>query len=408
MRKILFSLEHFLLLLVSLLILVSPYSRWYSKHILEISCVCFILVLLIKYKGRFWECFQRNNFLTLPIALFGVVCAATMLLSLSPYHSQKIFINRFLLYLLAFWMGSFLGAGSKKNILFLTAVFLFSAGTLAIGGIRDYVLYRPQRLFTIFGARLPFNMLPLFITYFVSFSFSFVLFAHSRILKIASGVVFIVLLPSFVWQDARAAWVSVCAVIVLASSLKGFKHFKAALLVLVLVSCMALFSNNVRQRIKTIPFPSQWNYRTPLYSTAFKMFQDHPVVGVGLGMYEKMIKTDKYDLPADYPNSDHSLYLHPHNVYLEILAEMGLLGFAAFLNFFAVYFIGIFKGLRAIRDLDLKAAVIASAMLVVSALIFGISGSIITVGVNETYIFWIFVGLSVGVFIPKTKGEVNG
>ena len=125
--------------------------------------------------------------------------------------------------------------------------------------------------------------------------------------------------------------------------------------------------------------------------------------GAGLGMFEKLIKEPRYALPADYPNADRSIYLHAHNLYLELLAEMGIVGLTAFLFLFFAYFYCVFVYCKKLKDIDYRAAIIGIAVLVAAVMVSGMANSIVTVGVNEPFMFWILLGISVGLLAKKTE-----
>ena len=57
------------------------------------------------------------------------------------------------------------------------------------------------------------------------------------------------------------------------------------------------------------------------YRTAFKMFEDNILFGVGNKMYRKLCGDNKY-----YINK-YGCSTHPHNLYLQMLSENGLIGF---------------------------------------------------------------------------------
>jgi O-antigen ligase len=87
--------------------------------------------------------------------------------------------------------------------------------------------------------------------------------------------------------------------------------------------------------------PSNWPLleRMAHWQAGWAMGIDHPVIGVGPGNYE-----------AAYPR----YYLqdwveplgHAHNYYLNTFAELGIIGFAAFLGFCATVFIRLGRGLK--------------------------------------------------------------
>lgn len=62
--------------------------------------------------------------------------------------------------------------------------------------------------------------------------------------------------------------------------------------------------------------------RLALWGAASAMFLDHPVLGVGYGNYRALY--NDY-IPGMAPNQ-----LDAHNIYLQMLSEMGIIGFAAF------------------------------------------------------------------------------
>lgn len=71
--------------------------------------------------------------------------------------------------------------------------------------------------------------------------------------------------------------------------------------------------------------------RLGFYQTAIKAFQERPVTGWGYKNYEPNVKKlkVKYKIPYAYYGAD------AHNIFLEVLASMGLVGMAAFLFFLA-------------------------------------------------------------------------
>tara|TARA_Y100001970_G_scaffold286159_1_gene407683 strand:- start:49809 stop:51077 length:1269 start_codon:yes stop_codon:yes gene_type:complete len=56
------------------------------------------------------------------------------------------------------------------------------------------------------------------------------------------------------------------------------------------------------------------------YSSAIKMIKDKPIIGVGPKMFRKLCKHWKYSTPG-------ACTTHPHNTYIQLLAETGIIGF---------------------------------------------------------------------------------
>ena len=68
------------------------------------------------------------------------------------------------------------------------------------------------------------------------------------------------------------------------------------------------------------------------YLTAYKIFIDYPITGSGMKTFRKACKDDKYK--SDLPHDPWRCSTHPHNVVLEILSELGIVGFLLLLIFF--------------------------------------------------------------------------
>jgi len=69
------------------------------------------------------------------------------------------------------------------------------------------------------------------------------------------------------------------------------------------------------------------------YQSALKMFSDHPIFGVGPKLFKELCKEDKYF-------DEYSCSTHPHNTYIQLLSETGLVGFIpVFSGFLFVCFI---------------------------------------------------------------------
>ena len=78
------------------------------------------------------------------------------------------------------------------------------------------------------------------------------------------------------------------------------------------------------------------------YFTAIKIFKNYPIFGSGIKTFRLECSKDVYDdktLLANWQRCS----THPHQIYFEILSELGILGFILFFGFF---FIIIFKKIR--------------------------------------------------------------
>jgi len=88
------------------------------------------------------------------------------------------------------------------------------------------------------------------------------------------------------------------------------------------------------QKISDMNLNSSWGIRVAYYITTYNIFKNNPVIGVGLGDYKDqttlMLETQEYP----YLNNKSKEFMkihHPHNQYLLILLQMGIIGLILFL-----------------------------------------------------------------------------
>tara|TARA_B110000971_G_C20038428_1_gene515930 strand:+ start:2003 stop:3238 length:1236 start_codon:yes stop_codon:yes gene_type:complete len=77
-----------------------------------------------------------------------------------------------------------------------------------------------------------------------------------------------------------------------------------------------------------------------LYSTAFKMFKSKPLIGHGPKIFRIECKNSMYAV-GNWPCST-----HPHNTYLQLLSEVGLLGFLYVISLFLFFVYKIFSSIN--------------------------------------------------------------
>ena len=89
------------------------------------------------------------------------------------------------------------------------------------------------------------------------------------------------------------------------------------------------YSDSPKKFVQTRPFPMQGNEaRLVLWTVAFDIFKEHPM-GVGLGNLEEMMHQRLVELGL---NKQADLNYNPHNQYLQIAGELGIIGLLLFLG----------------------------------------------------------------------------
>ncbi len=135
--------------------------------------------------------------------------------------------------------------------------------------------------------------------------------------------------------NSRASWIAVGVAITLYFFFR-LRQLSRKKLLLVSVSvclCLSLFVVNpfLLSRLQSITDTNYNNNaeRLRMWQSAWHMFLDYPLLGVGLGNY-----TDLYHSRYILPTAVEPHQTHPHSNYMLYLAETGLIGFSAFIAMF--------------------------------------------------------------------------
>lgn len=186
-----------------------------------------------------------------------------------------------------------------------------------------------------------------------------------------------------------------------------FVNYKKKFLLFVLVFLLPIslfyMSENINQRYKSlyIDLTQKDKFYQTLhgahYSTAISIFKEYPVLGVGVKNFREECKKDKYD-NNKYLKIKERCSTHPHQIYFEILSEMGLVGFILIFSFLLIIF---FKALIIFfkkRDLIL----LSSILYLFSSLIPLLPSGSFFSSFNAT-LFWINFSIILQFILNKNK-----
>ncbi|MBU1086398.1 MAG: O-antigen ligase family protein [Candidatus Omnitrophica bacterium] len=384
-QKIIKLLNNLLVLSLTIFIVFSPYSKKIVKICFFAAIILAILINILKLKTGVDKRLFINSPLNKEIIFFIIALVLATIFSLDPYYSQGILLERFLPYFIFFSLGNY-AVKERNNVIILIGAIVVGGIILGVGGFYDLFYFRPERLFNSFGYSVS---LARFFVIQIPLSYILLFFSRNKILKIGGGLSLIFLFPCLIANSARAAWVAVIISIILVSLNKDKK--KNIILLSILSLGFLCFSGDVRSRALTTLDPARWGERVSLWKMAIRMFIDYPLFGVGLGMQEKLF--DSYWRPI-WPYLQFK-YWHVHNNYLEVAAESGIVGLITFIYLIRGFLKKIYiklKKLKGEEEILLSGLFFSS----ISVLIFAVSASNITVGVQETTLVWFLFGMGSG------------
>lgn len=149
------------------------------------------------------------------------------------------------------------------------------------------------------------------------------------------------------WTDSRAAWIAIPITLLSLCAAYSWKKFFVALGALVIALTLFFrFDPGAHERLERTFVHKDDLYqlgpRERLWKAQFEMIREHPWIGVGFNNNERKAKEVVDRL---YPNQA-NFYGHAHSTPLQILATMGILGFAAYLWLWVQIFARAFEALK--------------------------------------------------------------
>lgn len=367
---------------ICVITLVLPFSKSLTKVFFCLGIALWVIVNLIEYKSKFYKNLIPPSPLNITVILFLISALISVVFSINPGKSQEIFFGRYLLFVFFFWVCYAILGYSKRNLIFILFSLLLSGAILGIGAIRDYFLFRPSQLSTVFNIKV--NIASC-LTFLMPLSFTVFFSRSKKLFKYLSLTSIILLLPMFIFHASRGVWVAILISLIIVSLFARIKYkiIFYSLVIIVLFCAPKLY----KERAKTIldPFRQQSVIvRGELYTSAINIFKGRPLFGAGLGMFGKLFKNG---------SSEHS---HVHNIYLEIAAEMGIIGLLAF---FFILFIFLKKFKENLFDWAktggrTRIITTAAGASIFSSLISNISTSSIMVGFQDPLIFWLLLAIA--------------
>ena len=175
-----------------------------------------------------------------------------------------------------------------------------------------------------------------------------------------AGLAFCICSAGLVFNATRGAWLAVAivsAVLLIYYMFKSKRNLAVSIIFVALISIVLVNNPKFMHRLDTIDDFDKYQSNTErilIWQSAWNMFKDHPILGVGLGQY-----TENYQQKYISPQAKEPKLGHAHNNFMQMLAENGILGFAGFVIMFGYI---IFKNLIAwVKVKNVYALMIVSA-----------------------------------------------
>ena len=327
---------------------------------LSVSLVT-LLFLYISFKKKLY--FYYQNIFSKVFGIFLILLFIVSLLSIDPLISLKktVVYFRFWIFALAIW---YIFSIKKDLIKYLAISFTLIFSILIFDGFyqfffRENILGWPmhgERLSGLFKDELILGsylsrLLPIFFAMlvYINFEKKFHLYIIFFIIFIGAETL------TFLTGERLAFFYINFSSIFLILSMKNYKLFRALSILtsIILISFIInLYPKSSERMINQTISQLEISKNEGLYGfipkkifsveyhnhyrSSLRMFNDNKITGVGPRMFRVLCVEKKYYLWEGCST-------HPHNTYIQILAETGLIGFIFFLGIFLFFLFSIFR-----------------------------------------------------------------
>lgn len=233
------------------------------------------------------------------------------------------------------------------------------------------------------------NLLGAYAVMIISILTAFFLRERQKKRKWAFAIILFILLLCLALTYSRGAWLSLAA-IVLGLTLFYDKRFGFLFFLIPLI--LLFYHGQMVERFLSLfsGEDTSVGLRFALWESTIAMIEEHPLLGVGWGSY--------YLAYPDYNffiQDEHVLIFHAHNMYLNMLAEVGIIGGAAFLlTFFAQGFL-CWKLYRGKASLFTRTMGLGGLLMVMAIAVISMSDHVLF-GRSISFCFWSLSALCVG------------
>lgn len=194
------------------------------------------------------------------------------------------------------------------------------------------------------------------------------------------------------------AFISFFSFSILLRKVKFF--FLAIALIVPLLLSTLYFSNDVRHRygelLSILKNFNQSSYGV-LFDSGIKVWKQNKIFGVGLKNFGKVCDRDIIAINKIHQPCSN----HPHNLYIQILSETGILGLVIFLTLFVTFFKNLFKKIKRLEKNNIETYLFISTFCYLLGFLWPLitSGSFYSTWNGVFY--WILIGILINLSSKK-------
>lgn len=325
-------------------------------------------LILLSFLSLFFKTLYDDNFkfnktnLDVYVILFAIVMLVSAIFSFARLNSMKIYMVY-----LAFMLGYFVFTNtiiSKKDLYSFLTLSVISAFFVALYGVYQYVFgfaegstWIDTEMFSDIQTRVvstfenP-NVLGEYLLLMIPVAAAFLWSAPKKYNQFINLVALSVLGLCMIFTYSRGNWLGLIAAIIIFISFYDRKFIYAGIILAVISPLIV--PESIINRFLSIgdTTDTSTSYRVYIWFGTISMLKDYWLCGIGLG-------SEAFNMI--YPRYSYASIVapHSHNLYLQIIAENGILGIIVFLGMMITYFKDIISCVSARKRSIVKAILIA-------------------------------------------------
>ena len=359
--------------IIYFLIIVLPITLVSGPFLSDLSIsIISILFIYISLKNKLY--FYYKNIYSKIFGLFFIILLLTSIFSIDPFVSLKktIFFFRFWIFTLAVWYIFSLKKEKLLNLLITTFTIVFII--LIIDGYIQFFLkenifgwpIQGSRVSSLFKDEL---ILGSYLSRLLPIYFALLVFTKFEKKKYKYFLFFIIFVGietlTFLSGERVAFFFVNASSVMLIFTMQNYKVFRICSIIMSVILIVLLINlypkstdrivgktinqlgfekkieNNNEVELTDIDKSKQKKYIFSLehqnhYVSSIRMFKDNIFTGIGPRMFRYMCPLEEYNIWEGCST-------HPHNTYVQLLTETGIIGFAFGFIIFLIIFISIIK-----------------------------------------------------------------
>jgi O-antigen ligase len=336
-------------LIFSLLLILIPVALITGPALPDIflSLIAFYFLIISIYKKK-WSYYQ--NYIVYVFLFFSFYGITRSLFSEMPFESLtesgSVFYFRYMFFTLGVWYLLDMNPYLSKCLLYILFISIL---VVSIDGIYQYFFesnvfgnkkHSPNRLTGFFGDE---PIIGRYIAYLSIFAFTILnqIFYKSKIALIISCIFLSICEVAVFLSGERAPlfYLTLFTILLIMFSprirlYKIISSIISVILIFLITSINPIAKNRIidltydQLKQNNFSFLPYSDHHEEHYVSALKMFQDKPIFGIGTNLFRFQCNKPEYKYKTRSCNT------HPHNFYIQVLAELGLVGLCFLILFF--------------------------------------------------------------------------